>query len=170
MSEVTIKLESLGRGMHLLRIGGVDAITPLVMLEVAELCLEKCETCADKDKLIWYEMFCKSAKDIVNHDACPEEGVKVFGQFMLDSVRIPEPGDKVVVAKGAYLRSFYPNDESDRAHTKRRQTVTVDHIIGGYVDFDRGLYVKNPEVVWAGKGGYWKWVSPEHIEVNQQTG
>lgn len=60
-------------------------------------------------------------------------------------VRLPQPGEKVRIPKGAYIRSTHPN--GDRI-AKKSQVVTVSHV------FQYG-YEGVPEVSWAGSGGYW---------------
>lgn len=168
MSAINVELDtSHGRGMLLLRISGVEAITPLVLIEVADLCQERYKACDDRNKITWH-MLSRNAKDIVNHDACPEEGVSILGHFMLADMRIPEAGDEVIVRKGAYLRSYHPSFNMKGKITARKQRVTVDHVIGGYIDFHHGIVIKNPEVRWAGSGGYWKWVSPADMDVVEQ--
>lgn len=167
MSKLTVELDqSHGRGMDLLRIGGAETITPLVLIEVSDLCLERYKACDDKNKLLWH-MLHEKARDIVNHDACPEEGVPILAHFIVEGFDLPRPGEEVTVIKGATVRTFHPSAGRKPRVSKRRQRVRVDHVIGGYVDFHHGLTVRSPEVRWAGSGGYWTWVHAHEVELHR---
>ena len=165
MSEVTVRIEDKGfGGIPMLRIGGVDRITPLVLIEVADLCFENYKTCDVSLRVSWYN-YSQAAADIVNEDACPEEGVPLLGYFALERLEFPSLGDQVIINKGLGVRSYHPKDGTEVSVSERRQTVTVSNVINGFIDFDRGVRIVNPIVRWAGAGGYWRWVSAEKVEM-----
>jgi len=46
MSKLSVRIDKKAlRGIGLLRIDGVDRITPLILMEVADLCFENYKTC-----------------------------------------------------------------------------------------------------------------------------
>jgi hypothetical protein len=69
---------------------------------------------------------------------------------------LPKRGDKVRIPKGAYIRTTHPNGDRIAA---RSQVVTVSHV------FEHGYPSGQPEVSWAGSGGYWcnawEWENPQ---------
>lgn len=156
MSELTVRIDNQGQmSIPMLRIGGVESITPVVLIEVADLCFKQYMASEGDDKLSWH-MFYRNAESIVNEDVCPESGAVVLGHFALESFVIPKAGDVVTVAKGAQVRSTHPSFEHKGKPAARRQQITVHRTSHGYVDFDHGVRIVNPEVRWAGVGGYWK--------------
>jgi hypothetical protein len=64
-------------------------------------------------------------------------------------------GKKVVVPSGVPMRSTNPTIKG-WVLTKRRQTVTVDHVLPGSEDgWSSGNITNDPAVRWAGSGDYW---------------
>lgn len=148
------------------RILGTDKITPEVLVEASDICLENYRACNDENKLTWYNYHEIMAK-LVNNDVCPDEGVSVLGGILAESVQIPEPGRRVIVKKGAPVNSYHSKHDSGPKESVRKQMVRVDHVIGGFIDSYEGYRAVAPQVRWAGAGGYWHWTSPEYVEFNQ---
>lgn len=147
-----------------LRISGVQSITPDVIRSVEGICGLLAENEPDKDKKSDWERMQSNAEKVIKHNLCPEEGVSVLGPFMIDSVRFPEKGDQVVIKSGAVTRSTHPDPQQAEKTLKRAQTVTVHQVYGGYIDVDKTISVKDPEVHWAGTGGYWRWTLLNNVE------
>lgn len=149
----------------LLVVSGVDRITPEVLIEVSDLCREQFKACKDDGylKMFWLDMQRKT-EALVNNDLCPDKGVKVLGVIMTDDVSFPTKGETVRVKKGAMVNSYHSKHNDGPKPLSRSQNVEVSSVITGYIDaYDRYRIVQ-PEVRWAGTGGYWHWVSPDDIE------
>lgn len=78
---------------------------------------------------------------------------------------LPKPGDKVIIPKGTVVHTMHPSRDS--YVTKRNQTITVNHVLDGYLDdYGRPFIEHPPRVRWPGSGGYWNestvwWVPQE---------
>lgn len=142
-----------------IRISGVQAITPDILKAVVDVSSIKAKEESNPNLKSDWEHIKSSAQRVIENNLCPEQGVAVLGPFILASVRFPEKGDQVVVKKGAYTRSTHPDEAQAEKTLTRNQTVVVHQVYGGYIDVDKTITVKDPEVHWAGTGGYWRWVS-----------
>lgn len=69
-------------------------------------------------------------------------------------------GDRVVVAKGALVRSTAPGWPAQGKPLSRQQVVLLHRVSPGFVFEDR---VTNPSVTWAGAGGYWRWTDANNV-------
>ena len=70
-------------------------------------------------------------------------------------------GDVVKIPRGTKFASTHPQKKS--GEVGRTCTITVDHVLNGYDHNAWALETQNPEVRWAGSGGYWKWVDINDI-------
>lgn len=76
-------------------------------------------------------------------------------------------GDRVVVKAGTVVRSCHPQK---KVYTlKRSQTVTVHLYLRGYAPFE-GQEKQEPEISWAGTGGYWCYAKLSDCEIPPTTG
>lgn len=78
------------------------------------------------------------------------------GYFEPDNLPVGK-GDEIIVPKGASIFSINPQDGPDLT-AGRTYKVAVHHVLPG---FERNTgtpeaRMENPEVRWAGSGGYWK--------------
>ena len=87
-------------------------------------------------------------------------------------------GDRVRIRAGASYRSYLPKFRGEPQVNARARVVTVNTIYSGYVDV-HGIHarrmtseserliesVRQPEVVWAGTGGYWCQVNANDVEL-----
>lgn len=81
-----------------------------------------------------------------------------------------KPGDTVIIPKGTLLRSTRPGESKFTA--RRTYRVQVKDIYSGY-DARHDAYalrkhhtlLRNPEVVWAGTGGYWTYADVNDVKL-----
>lgn len=147
------------------RISGADAITPSVLQEVARICGENAASDENGDHAHWQHMR-RDVISIIDGGLCPEEGVPVLGPYLMDYIVFPEKGDKVSIVKGAMVNSTATKNDHGPTEAAKKRTITVHRVSGGFIDHDRGIRISNPEVHWAGTGGYWHWTSLDNIESN----
>lgn len=163
MTSIEVTLTKEPRAYNkVLRISGPEAITPAVLEEVAGICRQNCEQDESGDHAEWKHME-RNIRDVLEANLCPENGTSVLGPFIMDYVVFPKKGDQIEVIKGAEIHSTHPDFESKGRKSTRKQTVKVHQVHGGFVDHERGVYIVNPHVTWAGAGSYWKWTSLGNI-------
>ncbi len=77
-------------------------------------------------------------------------------------------GMSVKILPGATIKSTAPNWPKEGKVLKRGYIVSVHRVSQGYIlepGYRRdGVSVVNPEVYWAGSGGYWRWVDANYVE------
>lgn len=80
-----------------------------------------------------------------------------------DKEKLPiKKGYRVQIRKGVRVHSM---KDGERKPAGRNYWVTVDHILSGSHYLERGkMIIKNPEVRWAGSGGYWNSVDINEIK------
>lgn len=92
--------------------------------------------------------------------------------------RLLHKGMRVRVRPGALLKSMHPKHRGTPQRIERARVVTVNDTYTGFVEQlgmrafvgkqdERALLesVRQPEVVWAGSGGYWCTVDANEIEI-----
>lgn len=76
---------------------------------------------------------------------------------------LPQKDQRVRIRRGALVR-----DARGKARTSgRSQTILVHRVRKGWIDLDRTVH--NPEVVWAGAGGYWRWTDANDVEIMESA-
>lgn len=83
---------------------------------------------------------------------------------------LPRRGSQVRLRRGAEVFSTHPTVK--RAELGRVLVVKAHSIDGGHVDMSARAgrnerRVRNPEVHWAGTGGYWRWTDANNILADQ---
>lgn len=74
-------------------------------------------------------------------------------------------GQKVRIPAGVPVWTTYPGVDGWQL-TKRAQTVTVHHTLPGSEDgWSSGKIISDPCVCWPGKGGYWREVPVQFVEI-----
>lgn len=80
-------------------------------------------------------------------------------------------GDRVMIRKGAVIRTTHPRWNRDNPKVAGRDyAVEVHDVYEGYIQSNwhshrRDEAVRNQQVVWAGTGGYWCWVDSKDVEL-----
>lgn len=166
-SKISVELRKEPRKYNTtLRISGVDKITPDTLKVISGLCSLMSENEVDPDLKMKWGHFASNAREVADNNLCPEKGVSILGPFLLDTVVMPDKGDTVTINKGAMIQSTHPDFDEGAIASKRAQTITVHRVSGGYIDKDRETCVEDPQVHWAGTGGYWRWTSLSEIKEN----
>lgn len=82
--------------------------------------------------------------------------------YQKDMKSLPiKKGDIVLIKKGI---TYHSMRDGDMHSAKKSYKVKVDHILNGAEWGDHhGNIVKNPEVTWAGSGGYWCRADINHV-------
>lgn len=91
-------------------------------------------------------------------------GMPSIGPFSVVGRYAPRKGEKVIIPKGAKIRT---TRDTDCVTSKRKNTVSVHRVSSGYVDT-----WNNPDmpafpacVYWTGTGGYFHWVSLDDYNI-----
>lgn len=80
---------------------------------------------------------------------------------------LPKKGDRVLIKRGAVVRSTRPGTPQEGVTLTRNTWVTLHYAHKGFISDSRHDYVeqriRNPEVGWAGAGGYWRWTDVNNV-------
>lgn len=72
---------------------------------------------------------------------------------------LPQRGQTVRVKRGVEVSGTGKNH---KVVSGRSDVVTVHRVVPGWAERDG---VRNPLVVWAGTGGYWRWTDANNVEI-----
>ena len=75
-------------------------------------------------------------------------------------------GQRIKLRKGSLVFGTFKGGQEGITLT-RAQTITVHDVYSGYVDQERGgkVALRQPAVVWAGSGGYWRRTDLNNVEL-----
>jgi hypothetical protein len=76
-------------------------------------------------------------------------------------------GQRVRVKAGSIVHTCGPKHTPEGTVSGRAVVMTVSSFDEGYVDLRRDHLpeVRPGRVTWAGAGGYWRWTSPDNVEI-----